>query len=130
MYNSAMMSPKNKGSRKCLYMVMFHAKLFAGNGAGFYFFHLSRLSCSLWKMYRNDISTFHRKVFNILIFLSKQHVHPNSKAEEFLCCFNCSPSRRFVNFFLSIYLCVMFTSYVSYPAAQFNQIAQLLLSLF
>ena len=37
MYNSAMMSPKNKGSWKCLYMVMFHAKLFAGNGAGNFF---------------------------------------------------------------------------------------------
>jgi hypothetical protein len=65
----------------------------------------------LRKMYRNDISTFHRKVFNILIFLSKQHVL-------------LSPSRRFTKSFFTR-LCVMFASYVLYPAAQFKQIAQL-----
>lgn len=87
MYNFAMMClmenkrvPKMSEGERKLYMVLLRAKLFLVMMQGTFSVQLPP------KMYRNDISTFQRKVFNILIFLSKQHVHmlvPRGDSESF-----------------------------------------------
>lgn len=128
-YNFAMMSLG--GPRKCLYTLenctWFWCMLNFGAGAGNFSVFSPFFSLPQRKMYRNDISTFHRKLFNILIFLSKTTYTTKFKSSRIPCF--CSPSRRFETF-TSLFICVWcLPSYVLYPAAQFKQIAWLFLSL-